>query len=129
MYPVIYKMNMAINTRSLWKDKSDDSNTFLLYRSPDDKDPLELNVNDFIRFDGRSEGAKIVKILGTKEEEGPRGFSYLPWRETESRWATPAFSLRGDPRYIICYPAGFPHCGQHVLLHTITTHTLPQKQS
>lgn len=120
-------MNSFAKTRSVWKD--DSSKSFLLYRSEEDTVPLELNVNDFIRFDGREDGVKIVDIIGTKEEEGPRGFVYLPWRASESRWATPVFSLRGDPRYIICYPAGLPHYGQHISLNTITKDILPQKQS
>lgn len=45
------------------------------------------------------------------------GFEYLPWRGT--RWGTPAFSMRGNPRHIICMPGGIFHYGQHIEWDTV----------
>ena len=112
-------MEQSLLTRCVWKD----TETFYLYKN-EDTSPLELSVNDFIYWEGREEGAKIVKVLGMANEVGPRGFTYLPWRK-EGRWATPMITLRGDARFIICYPSGVHHYGQHIPLHTITKGVLP----
>jgi hypothetical protein len=45
------------------------------------------------------------------------GFEYLPWRGT--RWGTPAFSMRGNPRHIICMPGGIMHYGLHIEWDTV----------
>jgi len=116
------EMIISQQTRSVWKDYA--SKTFLLYRSAYDTHPLELKPGLFISFNGREGGVKIVNVLGY--EDGPRGFTYLPWRESESRWATPVITLRGDQRFIIVYPTGFPHYGQHIQLHTIKIIDMPQ---
>jgi hypothetical protein len=79
-----------------------------------------LTVGDFITFEGRTDtGCIIVKIYGYEEESGPRCFTYLPWRDKEERWATRQFSLKGDPRSIICYPEGSHHYGLHINWATI----------
>jgi len=117
-------MEQSLQTISVWKDFH--LKTFLLYKNAEDPSPLELKPNDFIYWDGRDSGAKIVDVIGCLEEEGPRGFTYLPWRE-EGRWATPVFSLRGNARVIICYPTGGIHYGQHVPLHTIIKGDLPKE--
>jgi hypothetical protein len=48
-------------------------------------------------------------------EEGPRGFIYTPWRPEKdgvpAHWATPKISLRGDARFVICFPTGMRHYG------------------
>lgn len=84
------------------------------------KDSYILNVGDFITYEGRTDtGVIITKIYGYEEESGPRCFTYLPWRDEYGRWATRQFSLRGDPRSIICYPEGSHHYGQHIDWSTI----------
>ena len=45
---------------------------------------------------------------------GPRGITYLPWRYDEKRFATMSFTMRGNGRFIICYPVGMRHFGQHI---------------
>jgi hypothetical protein len=85
-----------------------------------DQDPYILSVGDFITFEGRTDtGCIIVKICGYEDESGPRCFTYLPWRDEDGRWATRQFSLRGDPRRIICYPEGSRHYGLHINWATI----------
>ena len=45
---------------------------------------------------------------------GPRGITYLPWRYDEKRFATKSYTMRGNSRFIICYPVGMIHFGQHI---------------
>jgi hypothetical protein len=86
-------------------------------------EPQILTVGDFITFRGRDGGAIIVKFYGYKNDAGPQGMSYLPWRDDpdreNGRWASKAYSLRGDARYIICPPTGLPHYGLHIDWTTI----------
>ena len=78
-----------------------------------------LKVGDYITYEGRNgTGVMIIQICGYKEDEGPIGIRYLPWRE-DGRWATQQFSLRGDMRFIICYPSGMMHHGQHIIWNTV----------
>jgi len=88
------------------------------------KEDIILTVGDFITYEERNgSGAIIVKFCGDKEEAGPIGMVYLPWRDDpdreNGRWASRQFSLRGDPRFIICYPCGVHHYGQHIEWETI----------
>lgn len=112
-----------MGTRSLWKDFS--AKQFYLYRTPDDTQPLVLEPNACITWDQRKDYVKIVKVFGIDTEEGPRGFTYLPYRHSENRWATPIVSMRGDNRFVICYPAGFPHYGLHITMNTIQVDDVP----
>jgi hypothetical protein len=111
-----------METSAVWKDFYDKS--FYLYRNDEDEHPLVLYPNLCITWDGRQDYVKIVEVYGNESETGPRGFTYLPYRK-EGRWSTPAFSLRGDVRFIICYPAGFPHYGIHIPLDTIRVDEAP----
>jgi len=86
----------------------------------DDGTEMILAVGDFITYDGRPDGARIEKISGDKH---PIGFEYLPWRGT--RWATPVFSLRGNPRFIIMYPHGIDKYGQHIEWNSVKMEPLP----
>ena len=61
----------------------------------------------------------ITNFTGYEEDSGPIGFTYLPWRHEENRWASESWSLRGNGRHIICPPCGIPHCGQHIDWTTI----------
>jgi len=81
----------------------------------DDGSIMILTVGDFITYEGRNEGVRIERFAG---DAGPMGFEYLPWRGT--RWATAVMSLRGNPRFIICYPYGTEKYGQHIDWNTVT---------
>ncbi len=73
-----------------------------------------FTVGDYVTFEGRNgTGVLITDIIGS-EEEGPKGITYLPFRDCENRWATPVYSLRGDPRFLICPPGGSLHYGLHI---------------
>jgi len=76
-----------------------------------------LKKGDFIIYNDRELPVRIERFAGKDDMTGPMGFEYLPWRG--DRWATPAFGLRGNPRFIICPPVGLPHYGQHIYWNTI----------
>jgi hypothetical protein len=86
-----------------------------------------LKIGDCIIYKSRELPVRIDKFLGKDDDPGPIGFEYLPWRG--DRWGTPTFSLRGNPRFIICPPTGLPHYGQHIEWNTIeivsNPHILP----
>ena len=45
---------------------------------------------------------------------GPVGITYLPWRYNVRRFASILWSMRGNHRFIICYPMGRDTYGQHI---------------
>ncbi len=110
-----------MDTRTEWKDFS--TLSFSLYRNHEDT-PLVLSPGDCITWEGRTDYVKIVEVFGYETEVGPCGFTYLPYRK-EGRWASLAWSLRGDARFVICYPAGTPHYGLHIPLGTIRKDEVP----
>jgi len=79
------------------------------------KGELILKEGDFITFKGRELGVKIEKFVG--DDDGPYGFEFLPWRG--DRWATRQYSMRGNPRFIVCYPNGYSKYGQHIDYETV----------
>ena len=76
----------------------------------DDGTNLLVQVGEFIKIEGRDVGVRVERFIGNTE--GPWGMEYLPWRG--EKWATPVFSLRGNPRFIICMPHGAQKYGQHI---------------
>ena len=79
------------------------------------KGELIVNQHDFITFAGRETGVRVEKFVG--DDDGPYGFEYLPWRG--DRWATPTMTLKGNPRFIVCYPNGYSKFGQHIDWETV----------
>jgi hypothetical protein len=77
-------------------------------------DKLILHVGDCILYEGRDLPVRIESFTGTDE---PIGFTYLPWRG--DRWATPTMTLKGNPRFIICYPNGYSKFGHHIDWETV----------
>jgi len=71
-------------------------------------------VGDFVWFDSREEGAGVVIREMYGNQKGPIGMTYLPWRYEKNCWASTLMTLKGDPRFIVCYPTGLTHYGQHV---------------
>jgi len=85
----------------------------------DPKDDLKDDPKDDLKEEVQeSDDVLITKFYGD-EDEGPKGFSYLPWRKMENRWANVAYTLRGDMRFVICPPAGLRHCGIHITWSSI----------
>ena len=78
-----------------------------------------LKIGDFVTWDGRDDsGVIIIKFYGNENSIGPIGFTFLPWRDDpdreNGRWASPVITLKGDPRFMICYPEGNSHFGLHM---------------
>lgn len=111
---------LSYATKSLWSNFS--KQRFNLFKTDDEF--INLGPGDCIIWDGRHEYAVITDVIGEESKEGPRGFIYLTWRN-EGRWASRAFSLRGDPRFVICYPEGVTHYGLHIPLHTVRKDDVP----
>ena len=71
----------------------------------------------FIHFyaSGRTDKYIVTNLFSLNQEDiGPNGMTYLPWRETEKRFAAIAWSMRGNSRFIVCYPMGRNTYGQHI---------------
>ena len=98
-----------------------------------DSEKITLRVGDVITYtgpNGRPDGVKIVSFTSRNFESnpdiGPIGMTYLPWRKEEQRWATPSFTMRGDPRHIICSPVGRNSYGEHI--HWSTVKLIPNPE-
>jgi hypothetical protein len=73
------------------------------------------HIGDFVWYKERGNenaGVLLANLIG--DDDGPIGFTYLPWRDHKQCWGTPVMSLRGDPRFIICYPYGLGKYGVHI---------------
>lgn len=112
----------AINTRCVWSDFS--KKKFKLYIN-EYTEPIELGPGDCVTWQGRDGYVKIMDVAGIESAAGPMGFAFLPYRHLEGRWASPVFTLRGDARFAICYPEGYPHYGLHLPLHTLRKDEAP----
>jgi len=84
-----------------------------------------LKIGDCIIYKSRELPVRIDRFIGNKDQEGPMGFEFLPWRG--DRWATPTYGMRGNPRFIICPPTGLPHYGQHIDWNTVEIVPMPMK--
>jgi len=104
------------NSTLLWIDRTDKSKALLTKATGE---TLLLSVGDFITYEDRPHGVRIDSFTHKYDEEGPIGFTYLPWRPKERRWATFSFGIKGNHRHVIAYPCGIPHYGQHINLNSI----------
>ena len=104
----------------LWKDPKDKTCAILIKES---NEIITLKVGDFITYKGRTEGSEGVRIeeftWKSSDDRGPIGMIYLPWRAAEKRWATVAWSMKGNLRHIIAFPVGAPHFGQQIDWETV----------
>jgi hypothetical protein len=90
-----------------WNETSSTS----IILTKDNGSKLTLSIGDFIGHDDSLNGAVITEFTG-KDPAGPIGMIYLSRRE--DRWATPLYSLKGNPRHAICPPVGLIHYGIHL---------------
>ena len=96
-------------------------------RAKKDEKETVYSVGDYIWYAERKaieelkepDDVLITKFIGEEKDEGPKGFTYLPWRKAENRWANIMFSLRGDARFVICPPTGWHHFGLHITWSSI----------
>lgn len=88
---------------------------FILYKS--DGSTLCIKKGDWVKIPGRNDKAiidDIIKSTKKNETSGPLGISYLPWRYNEKRFASVFWTMKGNRRFIICYPCGRNHFGEHI---------------
>lgn len=79
---------------------------------------IELSVGTLITYKSRIGCVKITGFTSKNTDtRGPIGLIYLPWRG--DRWATIAWTFKGNPRHLIAYPVGIPHYGEIIDWDTV----------
>jgi len=95
-------------------DNKQQEKSFILYKSNDTI--LHVKKGDWVKIPGRDDKCIIDSINGVDRDNlpGPLGITYLPWRYNEQRFADVSWSMKGNRRFIICYPSGRIHFGGHI---------------
>jgi len=94
-------------------DNNDQGRTFILYKS--NGSTLMVKKGDWVKIPGRDDKCIIDSINNNRENlTGPLGITYLPWRYDEQRFANISWNIKGNQRFIICYPCGRRHYGGHI---------------
>jgi hypothetical protein len=97
-----------------WSDTTT-KDEFILYKS--DGSEIRVKKGSWVKIPGRKDKVIIdciVKSSRIDETSGPLGISYLPWRYDEKKFASISWSMKGNRRFIICYPCGRLHYGGHI---------------
>ena len=93
----------------------DGENKKMFYITKDNGAVIILTKGSWITLPGRDDKVIIDEIYSLNDEDiGPVGISYLPWRYTEKRFAQLLCGLKGNQRFIVCYPAGRNKYGMHI---------------
>jgi hypothetical protein len=79
---------------------------------------IPIRVGDYITYEGRHLGVRVECFVGSASDIGPIGMEYLPKR-ADGQLAVPVWSMRGNPRFLICWPAGARKYGQHINWDTV----------
>jgi len=99
-------------TGSYWLNK-EEKESFKLIKT--DGSTLTLKKGDWISLPERTDKCIIDKVYSYSNSEiGPDGISYLPWRDQENRFATVLFSLKGNGRFVQCFPVGLHAYGMYI---------------
>lgn len=94
-------------------DKNDQERTFILYKS--NGSTLRVKKGDWVKIPGRDDKCIIDSINNNIDNlTGPLGITYLPWRYDEKRFANISWNMKGNRRFIICYPCGRRHYDGHI---------------
>lgn len=76
---------------------------------------LRIKKGSWLKLPNRTDMVMVDRIIKSDEAQykdiGPMGFTYLPWRNEERRFASIMFSFKGNTRFVVCYPAGRNHYG------------------
>ena len=127
---------MATNTKtqvehlkSVWTN--DKKNEFQYYK--ENGTSITICLGTWLLLPNRPDKVIVDKIyslyknkIDSLESNGPCGISYLPWRENENRFASPSFSMRGNSRFIVCYPVGRNTYGSHIDWDKVEVCTKPE---
>ena len=101
----------------LWESQDSHETAILTKESGE---TVRLRIGDFITYKGRPDGVRIDGFTQKPSDpRGPIGLIYLPWRKETSRWATIAFTLKGNPRHLIAFPCGAEHYGEQVVWESV----------
>lgn len=102
---------------SVWTNEKKDE--YQYYKR--DGTSITITVGTWLLLPGRTDRVivdKLYSLQGKKSKSndtsGPCGITYLPWRENENRFANLSFSMRGNDRFIVCYPEGRDTYGTHI---------------
>lgn len=111
---------ISFNKRNPWDtewcpifDNNEYERAFILYKS--NGSTLKVKKGDWVKIPGRNDKCIIDSINNNiKNLPGPLGITYLPWRYNERRFASVSWNMKGNQRFIICYPYGRRHYGHHI---------------
>jgi hypothetical protein len=114
------------NTRNDWSAHWTDETKEMFDVKMKDGTFKTFQKGTWVKLPGRNDKVIIDSIIVPYNNEdksrtpaisinvGPLGITYLPWRDDEKRFASMSYTMRGNQRFIICYPVGISHYGQHV---------------
>ena len=100
---------------SLWKNQ--DKTQFEVYKT--DTTSISLEKGSWVKIPGSDGTSKCIidNLFHSKnkdEAKGPIGITYLPWLENECKFAVVSWSMKGNRRFIVCYPEGIHNYGRHI---------------
>ena len=102
---------------SIWQNK--EKNVFTLYKT--NTQPIILQKGSWIKIldigNESSNKCIIDYVFHSKKndkDKGPTGITYLPWIENENKFSDVSWSIKGNKRFIVCYPEGMRNYGRHI---------------
>ncbi len=102
---------------SIWINK--ETNKFEVIRTKDKN--ISLKQGSWVKIPGIGDESNNKCIIDyvfhsrkTINDNGPIGITYLPWLEDENNFADVSWSIKGNKRFIVCYPEGMRNYGRHI---------------
>ena len=102
---------------SIWINK--ETNKFEVIRTKDKN--ISLKQGSWVKIPGIGDESNNKCIIDyvfhskkNNKDKGPIGITYLPWIEDENKFADVTWSIKGNKRYIVCYPEGMRNYGRHI---------------
>tara|TARA_B110000305_G_C18883990_1_gene378902 strand:- start:35 stop:445 length:411 start_codon:yes stop_codon:yes gene_type:complete len=102
---------------SIWINK--EKNEFEVFQT--NTKPITLKKGSWVKIpcigDESNNKCIIDYVFHSKKnnkDKGPIGITYLPWIEDENKFADVTWSIKGNKRYIVCYPEGMRNYGRHI---------------
>ena len=102
---------------SIWINK--EKNEFEVFQT--NTKPIILKKGSWVKIPGIGDESNnkciIDYVFHSKKhnkDKGPIGITYLPWIEDENKFADVSWSIKGNKRFIVCYPEGMRNYGRHI---------------
>jgi hypothetical protein len=102
---------------SIWINK--EKNEFEVFQT--NTKPIILKKGSWVKIPGIGDESNnkciIEHVFQSKKnnkDKGPIGITYLPWLDGENKFADVSWSIKGNKRYIVCYPEGMRNYGRHI---------------